>query len=65
VAPAELESVLLSHDEVADAAVVGLPDAKSGELPLAWVVKKPNATITETQLQQFVDGKKIRYTYHR
>jgi acyl-CoA synthetase (AMP-forming)/AMP-acid ligase II len=57
VAPSELEAVLLSHPEVADAGVVGLPDPSAGELPLACVVRKSNATVTELQLQQFVDEK--------
>ena len=54
--PAELEAVLLSHESVADAAVIGVPDQRHGELPLAWVVTKPHANITEKQLEQFVAG---------
>jgi acyl-CoA synthetase (AMP-forming)/AMP-acid ligase II len=38
VAPAELEAVLISHPEVADAAVVGSPDEEAGEVPKAFVV---------------------------
>lgn len=57
MAPAELESALLSHEDVADAAVVGLADAKSGELPLAWVVRKPISTVSEAQIQQYVNGR--------
>ena len=38
VAPAELESVLCAHPAVADAAVVGVPDERAGELPKAFVV---------------------------
>ena len=56
VPPAELEAVLLSHPEVADAGVIGLPDVSAGELPVAWVVGKPSATVTDLQLRQFVDG---------
>ncbi|CDO74830.1 hypothetical protein BN946_scf184353.g11 [Trametes cinnabarina] len=37
VAPAELEGLLIDHPDVADACVVGIPDAYSGELPLAFV----------------------------
>ena len=40
VYPAELENVLLSHDKIADAAVIGIPSAKWGESPLAIIVPK-------------------------
>lgn len=38
VAPAEVEAELLTHPAVADAAVVGRPDAELGEVPVAYVV---------------------------
>ena len=38
VPPAELEALLLTHPSVADAAVIGRPDERSGELPVAYVV---------------------------
>jgi len=37
VAPAELEGHILEHSEVADCAVIGIPDTYSGEVPLAFV----------------------------
>ena len=40
VAPAELEALLLTHPAVADAAVIGRPDARAGELPVAYVVAR-------------------------
>ena len=43
VAPSELEGYLLSDPDVADAAVIGVPDEYSGELPRAYVVLKPEA----------------------
>ncbi len=54
VAPAELESLLLTHEAVADAAVVGLPDDEAGEIPVGYVVLKPNASATPEELQAFV-----------
>ena len=38
VPPAELEAVLCGHPAVADAAVIGIPDAAGGEVPKAFVV---------------------------
>ncbi|OCH89253.1 acetyl-CoA synthetase-like protein [Obba rivulosa] len=44
VAPAELEGHLLEHSDVMDACVVSVPDDYSGELPLAFVVLRPQAS---------------------
>jgi acyl-CoA synthetase (AMP-forming)/AMP-acid ligase II len=54
VPPAELESLLLTHPAVADAAVVGLPDEEAGEIPVGYVVLKPDATTTPEELRAFV-----------
>src|SRR5205085_5044466 len=43
--PAEIEGTLLEHDGVAQAAVVGVPDERMGEIGVAFVVAKPGATI--------------------
>jgi len=40
VAPAELEGLLLSHPDIADAAVIGYPGEEGNELPRAYIVKK-------------------------
>ncbi|MDT7556109.1 MAG: hypothetical protein QOI68_579, partial [Pseudonocardiales bacterium] len=40
VAPAELEALLLSHEAVADAAVIGVSDPDCGEVPKAFVVRR-------------------------
>jgi 4-coumarate--CoA ligase len=40
VAPAELEDLLLGHENVNDVAVIQIPDEESGELPLAYIVLK-------------------------
>jgi len=47
VAPAELEHLLLAHPAVADAAVVPRPDPQAGELPVAHVVLRGEATAEE------------------
>jgi len=59
VAPAELESVLLSHSAVKDAAVVPQKDEEAGELPHAFVVLKGPATAEE--LMTFVAARVAPY----
>ena len=59
VAPAELESVLLSHPAVADAAVVAQKDDEAGEIPRAFVVLKAPATAQD--LMAFVAGRVAPY----
>lgn len=54
VPPAELEGVLLEHPAVSDAAVIGQADAEAGEVPKAFVVRKPGATVDAQQLMKFV-----------
>jgi acyl-CoA synthetase (AMP-forming)/AMP-acid ligase II len=49
VAPAELEHLLLAHPAVADAVVVPRPDAEAGEVPVAHVVLRGQATPDELQ----------------
>jgi acyl-CoA synthetase (AMP-forming)/AMP-acid ligase II len=57
VAPAELEALLLSHRDVADAAVVGEPDERHGEVPVAHVV----ATVEPEALRAWVDERVAPY----
>lgn len=56
VPPAEIEAILLQHPAISDAGVVGVPDEAAGELPLAFVVKQANATITEKEIIDYVAG---------
>ncbi|HEX4661527.1 MAG TPA: long-chain fatty acid--CoA ligase [Streptosporangiaceae bacterium] len=53
----ELENALMAHPQVAEAAVIGVPDEKWGERPLATVVLKPGASVTAPELRTFLDGK--------
>jgi 4-coumarate--CoA ligase len=55
VAPAEIEALLLSNPKVKDCGVIGIPDEESGELPLAFVVKQPGATLTEQEVKKFIE----------
>jgi acyl-CoA synthetase (AMP-forming)/AMP-acid ligase II len=54
VPPAELEALLLTHPGIADAAVVGVPDAEGEEIPKAFVVKQSGAELNEAEVMEFV-----------
>jgi len=54
VAPAELEALLLSHPDVADAAVVGAPGADGQEVPKAFVVVLPGHVLLPEDVMSFV-----------
>lgn len=51
VASIEVEDALFSHPAVAEAAVIGAPDEKWGELVIALVVLHPGANATEDELR--------------
>jgi len=50
VSSIEVEDALFSHPDVAEVAVIGVPDEKWGEKVIALVVKKPGSPLTEEQL---------------
>jgi len=54
VPPAELEHLLQSNPEIVDAAVVPYPDEEAGQIPMAFVVRKPGSNITEAQIMDFI-----------
>jgi acyl-CoA synthetase (AMP-forming)/AMP-acid ligase II len=45
VYPAEVENALLAHDAIGQVAVVGVPDARMGEVATAWVVPAPGRSV--------------------
>ncbi len=55
VPPAELEALLLTHDKIADAAVIGVRDADGEEVPKAFVVRQEGgADLTAEDVMTFV-----------
>ena len=64
----EVESALVAHEMVAEAAVVGRPDATTGEAVVAFVVLKPGfvgAPALEKELQEFVKQTIAPFKYPR
>jgi fatty-acyl-CoA synthase len=54
--PAEIEAFLYRHPKVQDVQVVGLPDKRYGEELCAWIVAKPDETISENEIREFCKG---------
>ncbi|WP_329581668.1 long-chain fatty acid--CoA ligase [Kitasatospora sp. NBC_01250] len=54
ISSVELENHLMAHPEVAEAAVVAVPDERWGERPLATVVLRPDATVDLRGLRAFL-----------
>ncbi|MFE4603967.1 long-chain fatty acid--CoA ligase [Kitasatospora indigofera] len=54
ISSVELENALMAHPEVAEAAVVAVPDEKWGERPLATVVLRPGAVAGLPELRAFL-----------
>jgi acyl-CoA synthetase (AMP-forming)/AMP-acid ligase II len=65
VYPREVEEVIYAHPAVAEAAVIGVPDTRLGDEVHAVVAVKPEWTVTETELIEFVRQKLAAYKYPR
>ncbi|XP_064957541.1 4-coumarate--CoA ligase 2-like [Musa acuminata AAA Group] len=61
VPPAELESLLLSHPSIADAAVVPQKDEAAGEVPVAFVVRAKDSAISEQAIKEFIAKQVVFY----
>ncbi|KAF0893263.1 hypothetical protein E2562_023905 [Oryza meyeriana var. granulata] len=54
VPPAELEALLLTHPEITDVAVIPFPDRESGQVPMAYIVRKKGSKLSEREVMEFV-----------
>ncbi len=61
ISSVELENLLMGHPQVVEAAVVGVPDERWQERPLAVVVAKPGASVSAEHLRQFLADKVVRW----
>ena len=57
VYPREIEEFLYTHPAIADAQVIGVPDAKYGEEIMAWVQLAEGAAATDDDIKEFCKGK--------
>ncbi|MCW4029832.1 MAG: long-chain fatty acid--CoA ligase [Candidatus Bathyarchaeota archaeon] len=61
VYPRELEDLLYEHPAVKQCAVVGKPDPKTGEIPVAYIVLKDGVSATAEEIKGYVNAKVAAY----
>ncbi|KAF5274383.1 hypothetical protein FQA39_LY07263 [Lamprigera yunnana] len=54
VSPLELENIIITHPSVLECVVVGKNDEKAQQVPMAFVVRRPNCSLTENEVVDFV-----------
>jgi fatty-acyl-CoA synthase len=65
VYPGEVENLLVEHDKINDAAVVGIPDPEFGQRLKAFVVLEPGMRLPAEEIQLYVKGQLARYKVPR
>ena len=63
--PREIEEFLRGHPDIADVAVIGVPDARYGEELMAWVRLRGDATLDAERLRAFCEGRISRFKIPR
>uniref|UniRef100_A0A0R3RXJ8 4-coumarate--CoA ligase 1-like n=1 Tax=Elaeophora elaphi TaxID=1147741 RepID=A0A0R3RXJ8_9BILA len=61
VTPQELESILLTHPSIAEAAIVPATKVNQQEIPVAFVVLKPCVPATAEQIKEFINERVMRH----
>ena len=61
VYPAEVEAVIAQHEAVAHAAVIGVPDAKWGEVGRAFVEARPGMAVSAAEIAAFIGGRLAKF----
>jgi fatty-acyl-CoA synthase len=57
ISPREVEEFLLTHPNVSEVQVIGVPDRKYGEAVMAWIKPKPGVEVTPEELTRFCTGR--------
>ena len=61
VSSVDLENALMGHPDIAEAAVIGVPDERWDERPLACVVRKPDSEVTADELRQWLSERTAKF----
>ena len=61
ISSVDLENAIMAHPDVLEASVIGVPDPKWDERPLASVVLNEGATVTADELRDFISGKVAKW----
>jgi cyclohexanecarboxylate-CoA ligase len=59
----EIEGLIYKHPDVADVAIVAMPDERLGERACAFVTAKPGASLTLSQIAEFLLSQRVSKTY--
>src|SRR5947207_3448996 len=59
--PREVEDFLFTHPKIAEAYVIGVPDAYYGEQVMAWIKPKDGVSVTEAEVREFCRGQIMDY----
>jgi fatty-acyl-CoA synthase len=65
VAPGEIEEFLMTHPKVLQAVVVGVPDLKLGEAPVAYIIPREGEILSEEEIMGHCKGKIASYKIPR
>jgi fatty-acyl-CoA synthase len=65
VYPAEVERVLLEHPDVSECGVIGRPDTRWDEVPVAYVIRRPGCNVDASELKAHVQSQLARFKVPR